>query len=80
MVTGAQIRAARSALKLSIDSLSDLSGVSVRTLKRMESVLDVPNSNQPNLAAVKSALERLGIEFIGTPDDRPGIRIRRPKS
>ena len=80
MVTGAQIRAARSALKLSIDSLSDLSGVSVRTLKRMESVLDVPNSNQPNLAAVKSALERLGIEFIGTPDDRTGIRIGKPKS
>ena len=80
MITGAQIRAARSALKLSVDSLSDLSGVSVRTLKRMESVLDVPHSNQPNLAAVKLAFESLGIEFIGTPDDRPGIRIGKPKS
>jgi hypothetical protein len=26
--------------------------------------------------AVKIALEAAGIEFIGTPDDGPGIRVR----
>ena len=58
--------------------LSDASGVSVRTIKRMELEAGVPSSTRLNLAAVKSALEDAGIEFIGTPDDGPGIRIRTP--
>jgi hypothetical protein len=28
------------------------------------------------LLDVKAALETAGIEFIGTPDDSPGIRLR----
>jgi hypothetical protein len=28
---------------------------------------------------VQAALEKAGIEFIGSPDDNPGIRIRMPK-
>jgi len=28
-----------------------------------------------NLAKIRSAFEAAGIEFIGTPEDRPGIRI-----
>ncbi len=27
---------------------------------------------------LKATLEAAGIEFIGTPDDRPGIRIGKP--
>jgi hypothetical protein len=26
--------------------------------------------------AIKNALEKAGIEFIGTPDDRPGVRLK----
>ncbi|UOA20678.1 hypothetical protein DSM14862_03516 (plasmid) [Sulfitobacter indolifex] len=80
MITGAQIRSARHALKVSVEKLSKLSGVSVRTIKRMETDNGVPNSNAPNIAAVKAALEAAGIEFIGAPDDGPGIRIRAPKA
>ena len=32
------------------------------------------------LLDVKAALEAAGIEFIGTPDDSPGIRLRPQKS
>ena len=44
----------------------------------MEAREGIPVSTAANLNAIKSALEAAGIEFIGTPDDRPGIRIGRP--
>ena len=44
----------------------------------MEASEGIPTSTAANLNAIKSALEAAGIEFIGTPDDRPGIRIGRP--
>jgi hypothetical protein len=44
----------------------------------MEASEGIPVSTAANLNAIKSALEGAGIEFIGTPDDRPGIRIGRP--
>lgn len=75
-ITGFQIRAARHGLKISAEKLSELSGVSARTIKRMETENDVPKSTIPNLNAIQAALESAGIEFIGTPDDGPGIRIR----
>ena len=78
-ITGFQIRAARNGLKISTEKLAELSGVSARTIKRMESENDVPKSNVPNLNAIRAALEAAGIEFIGTPDDRPGIRINTSK-
>ena len=79
-ITGFQIRAARHGLKISAEKLSELSGVSARTIKRMETENDVPKSTVPNLNAIQAALETAGIEFIGTPDDRPGIRINAPKT
>ena len=75
MITGAQLRSARHALKISVDSLSKLSSVSARTIKRIEAENGLPNSTPANIAAVKTALESAGIEFIGTPDNGPGIRI-----
>ncbi len=79
MITGAQIRSARHALKVTVESLSQLSSVSARTIKRMEAEDGIPSSTNANISAVKSALEAAGIEFIGTPDDGPGIRIHPPK-
>lgn len=75
-ITGFQIRAARHGLKISAEKLSELSGVSARTIKRMETENDVPKSTVPNLNAIQAALEFAGIEFIGTPEDGPGVRIR----
>ena len=80
MITGAQIRCARAALGWSIADLAKKTAISTRTILRMEAVNHVPSSTPANLNAIKSALEAAGIEFIGTPDDRPGIRIGRPPS
>ena len=75
MVTGNQIRLGRFALRWSVKDLSDQSGVSVRTIKRIEALDGVPPSSAVAVDSLRRCLEYAGIEFIGTPDDAPGIRI-----
>lgn len=76
MITGSQIRAARAALGWSALTLSKEAGVGFRTVARFEQVDGVPPSRSSTLIDVKAAFERAGIEFIGSPDDRPGIRMK----
>ena len=75
LVTGDQIRAARGALNWSVRELAARSGVATATIVRYETEVGVPKSRKDNLAMLKTALEAAGIEFIGTPEDAPGIRI-----
>jgi DNA-binding transcriptional regulator YiaG len=77
MITGVQIRAARFALRLSAQELAKRAKVSLPTIQRFEQVDGVPPSRSSTLIDVRRALEAAGIEFIGTPDDSPGIRIKR---
>lgn len=76
MITSCQIRAARALLNWSAQQLADHTGLGVATIRRMELANGVPSSNAQNLALVKSGLESQGIEFVGTPEDRPGVRLR----
>ena len=78
MLTGLQLRCGRFALRWSVQDLADRSRVSTSTIKRIEMEDGTPNSTAANLAALETALEAAGIEFIGTPDDGPGIRIHQP--
>ena len=64
-ITGFQIRAARHGLKITMEKLSELSGVSARIIKRMEIENDVLKSTLPNLNAIKTALEDAGIRIRG---------------
>ena len=79
-ITGTQLRAARGALNWSVKQLSDWTGVGTATIVRYEEVEGVPKSRKGNLELIIRALTKAGIEFIGTPDDRPGIRIGKPKT
>ena len=76
MVTGVQIRAARSALQWSADTLAMHAGVASKTVRRLEGEQGVPQTTTATITKIQFALEAAGIEFIGTPDDGPGIRIR----
>lgn len=78
MITAAQIRSARAALRWSVDTLAARSGVSVRTLKRWEQEHGVPNGRATAIETVRQTFEASGIEFVGAPNDGPGIRLRRP--
>jgi transcriptional regulator with XRE-family HTH domain len=75
MITGTQIRSARNALRWTTEQLAKRAGVTARTIKRFEAVDEVPPSRSSTLLEVKAALEAAGIEFVGSPNDRPGIRL-----
>ena len=78
MLTGFQIRAARAGLNITAKELAERAGVSLPTIQRFEGVDGVPPSRSSTLLEVKAALESAGIEFVGTPTDRPGIRFSPP--
>lgn len=63
-------------LKITAADLALLSKVGISTIKRFELAEGVPAGNIKTLKALKLALENAGIEFIGSPDDRPGVRLR----
>ena len=46
---------------------------------KMESDPGVPNSNFKTFDAIKKTFEDAGVEFIGTPEDGPGVRYYRKK-
>lgn len=79
MITGSQIRAARAALGWSIKDLANKTAISERTILRMEAGNGVPTSTAANLKCIKTTLEAASIEFVGSPNDRPGILIGHPK-
>jgi hypothetical protein len=35
----------------------------------------VPSGNARSVEAIQAALEEMGVEFIGTPEERPGVRL-----
>ena len=75
MITSAQIRAARALLDWSRQTLSEKSGVGISALMRLESADGIPGGNIKTFEAVQNALEKAGIQFIGSPDDGPGVRL-----
>ena len=79
MITGSQIRIARHALRWSADELGSKAGIASKTVRRIEAGDGVPNSTAQTLMSIQTSLEAAGIEFIGGPEYRPGIRIGKPR-
>ena len=76
VITGTQIRAARSALGWSGSDLARIAGISLRTVTKIEVQGGLPDARISTIVKLKLCFETAGIEFIGTPEDGPGIRIR----
>ena len=76
LITTSQIRAARALIRWSATELAMKSGIGVSTIKRLEVMDGVPTINISTMVAIQAALESAGIEFIGSPDDRPGVRVK----
>jgi len=70
-----QIRAARALIDWTREDLANASGVTVRTLARIESSQTLPRP--ATLQAISSALEAAGIEFISQNGGGPGVRLAR---
>ena len=77
MISTAQIKAARALLGWTAKDLAQQSGVSLATIQRLEPQVGVPVSHHRTLVDIKRALEAAGIEFIGTPENGPGVRKKR---
>ena len=75
MITSGQIKMARAALGWSIDVLAEKTSISSRTIKRIEATIGIPNATAANLKLIKQTLEQAGVEFIGTAEEGPGVRL-----
>ena len=78
MITSDQIRAARALLRWSGKDLAVKTGLGFSTLMRLEVLDGVPSAQAKTLETIQKAFEKAGIEFIGSPDDRPGVRLKSP--
>ncbi len=64
---------------MTLAELAQRTGIGIATLKRYEAAHHIPASRKNNLGVLIVFFAATGIEFIGSPDDRPGIRIGAPQ-
>ena len=76
MITSEQIRAGRALLRLTITDLARLANIGEATIKRIEAGSGLPSANVRTIDSIIRAFQNAGVEFIGTPDDRPGVRLK----
>lgn len=77
-MTGEQIRAARGLLKWSAKKLADESGVGWATIQRLESKNGPVAGYADTHAAIRTALETHGVQFLENGDVAagPGVSMR----
>lgn len=74
-VTVSQLRMARAALNWTLSDLSEASSVSSRTIRRIESENGLERATPANIKLIRETLEAAGIEFVGTAEEGPGVRL-----
>jgi transcriptional regulator with XRE-family HTH domain len=79
LITSGQLKAARALLGMTATKLAELSGVAYTTVVRMESSEGIPSGQVKTLDSVQKALEKAGIEFIGSPEEGAGVRWKTKK-
>jgi transcriptional regulator with XRE-family HTH domain len=80
MISIEQIRAARGLLGWSQTDLADAAGRSLPTIKRLEREGDEgPSVSNDVREAVRSALEKAGVEFIPENGGGAGVRMKKRK-
>ena len=78
MITAAQIRAGRGLTSLAQKEFANKAGVSVATLRRMESDDVGPSrSSAGAVDSVRATLEAAGVEFIPENGGGPGVRLKK---
>jgi len=83
MMTSAQLKAARALLEIDQKTLSELSGVSLTTIRRMEASSGTVRANVDTLVKVIESLNRQGVELINeraeSLDGGRGVRLKSQK-
>jgi hypothetical protein len=76
VITGAQIRAARGLLNVSVAQLAELTGLAINTIRRAEATNEVPVMTPANLRLLVMTFEEAGVLFIEADTHGPGVRFR----
>lgn len=76
-ITGRQIAAARALAGVGQAELATAARISVPTLRRMEASAGPAGGFVNNVAAVRAALEAVGVEFIPENGGGVGVRLRK---
>ena len=71
--TGAQIRAARSILRLSVKDISDISGVPSSTIRRIEDIDGTSDENAQVSLQLRVLLEQRGVNFLFPAGLKPAV-------
>lgn len=83
MITAEQMRAARALIRMEQATLAEISGVSLPTIKRLETTTGVLRAQEATLESIVGALQRCGVVFIGDKEHSPpggaGIRLARSR-
>jgi transcriptional regulator with XRE-family HTH domain len=76
-VTSEQIRAARMLLRWEQRDLAVASGISLPSIKRLETVPGELSAQERTLTALRRALEKAGVEFIAENGGGSGVRMKK---
>lgn len=77
MITAEQMKAGRALVGLKQEDIANATGLSVQTIKRMETT-GTERSSAGNVQAVKRAMEQAGVVFLGDGEmatGGPGVRL-----
>lgn len=74
-----QVKAARALLRWSQSDLAAAAAISHPTIKRLEAAAGQLGGRRETAAAIRSALEHAGVEFIPANGGGPGVRLRGPR-
>ena len=76
-LTSEQVRAARMLLRWEQKDLAEASGVSLPSIKRLETQPGELGAQRRTIEAIVEALEKAGVEFI--PENGGGVGLRRTR-
>lgn len=78
-ITSEQVRAARALLRWEQSTLAERSGISLPSIKRLETTRGPLAAHGRTMAAIQGALEAAGILFLAeghVSDGGPGVRLK----
>ena len=76
MLLVAQIRAARALIGWTAKDLAGASKVGITTIRKIEVQEGLARAQERTIEDIRRAFEAAGVEFIGTPNEGPGVRLR----
>ncbi len=78
-LTSEQVRAARMLLRWEQKDLAEASGISLPSIKRLETQPGPLSAQERTLTELRKALEKAGVEFIPENGGGAGVRMKKRK-